>query len=236
MPSYIFSELRKHVWEANMELPRKNLVLHTFGNVSGIDRENGIIAIKPSGVPYEELKPEMIVLLDLDGNTVDSPLNPSSDTDTHLVLYREFPSIGGIVHTHSSYATAWAQAQQAIPCFGTTHADYVYGDIPCTPMISDERIAGKYEEETGDVIVETFRDIPYEQVPMALVAGHGPFTWGESPEKAVYHSVILEELAKTALLTRRINPDAQRIKQTLLDKHFLRKHGIGAYYGQKKVL
>lgn len=235
MQSYKFSELRKHVWEANMELPRQDLVLYTFGNVSGINRDSGIIAIKPSGVPYKELKPEMIVLLDLDGNTVDSPLNPSSDTDTHLVLYRKFPSIGGIVHTHSSYATAWAQAQRSIPCFGTTHADYVYGDIPCTPMISDERIAGKYEKETGDVIVETFRDIPYEQVPMVLVAGHGPFTWGESPEKAVYHSVVLEELAKTAFLTEKINPDAQRIKQTLLDKHFLRKHGSGAYYGQKKV-
>ena len=230
---YSYKELRTQVWEANMELPGKNLVIYTFGNVSGIDREHGIIAIKPSGVPYEELKPENIVLVDMDNNVVDSGYNPSSDTKTHLVLYKNFPKIGGVAHTHSTYATAWAQAQKPIPCLGTTHADYVCDDIPCTGLITDEQIRGDYEEETGKLIVERFRNLSYETVPMVLVAAHGPFTWGESPEEAVHNSVILEELAKMAFFTVRINNSVTVIDKTLLDKHFFRKHGNNAYYGQK---
>lgn len=230
---YSYKELRTQVWEANMELPGKNLVIYTFGNVSGIDREHGIIAIKPSGVPYEELKPENIVLVDMDNNVVDSGYNPSSDTKTHLVLYKNFPKIGGVAHTHSTYATAWAQAQKPIPCLGTTHADYVCGDIPCTGLITDEQIRGDYEEETGKLIVEWFRNLSYETVPMALVAAHGPFTWGESPEEAVHNSVILEELAKMAFFTVSINNSVTGIDKTLIDKHFFRKHGNNAYYGQK---
>jgi L-ribulose-5-phosphate 4-epimerase len=216
-----------------MELPKRNLVTYTFGNVSGIDRDSGIIAIKPSGVPYEELTPEMIVLVDMDYKTVDSKFNTSSDTKTHIVLYKEYPHIGGIVHTHSTYATAWAQAQVDIPCLGTTHADHLPGEIPCTELISDERINGDYEEETGNLIIERFRDISTEYTEMALVAGHGPFTWGKTPEKAVYNSVILEELAKMAFLTVSIEPYMEPLKKTLTDKHFFRKHGANAYYGQK---
>ena len=230
-----FRELREQVWEANMELPGKNLVIYTFGNVSGIDKEKGVIAIKPSGVPYEELTPDKIVLVDMDNRIIDSDYNPSSDTKTHIVLYRNFPDIGGVVHTHSPYATAWAQAQKPIPCLGTTHADYVHGDIPCTGLISDEQILGDYEEETGNRIIERYKDLSYKDVPMVLVAAHGPFTWGENPEKAVYNSVILEELAKMALYTVAVNPDAAGIKKPLIDKHFLRKHGKDAYYGQKKI-
>ena len=230
---YSYKELREQVWEANMELPGKNLVIYTFGNVSGIDREHGIIAIKPSGVPYEELKPENIVLVDMDTNVVDSGYTPSSDTKTHLVLYKSFPKIGGVVHTHSPYATSWAQAQKPIPCLGTTHADYIHGDIPCTGLITGEQIRGDYEEETGKLIVERFRNLSYETVPMALVAAHGPFTWGESPEEAVHNSVILEELAKMAFFTVSINNSVTGIDKTLIDKHFFRKHGNNAYYGQK---
>lgn len=230
---YSFKELREQVWEANMELPRKNLVIYTFGNVSGIDRDHGIIAIKPSGVPYEELTPDMIVLVDMDNNIVDSSFKPSSDTKTHIVIYKNFPNIGGIVHTHSTYATAWAQAQKPIPCLGTTHADHVYGDIPCTNLISDEQIQRDYEEETGYQITERFKDLSYEDIPMVLLAAHGPFTWGKTPGKAVYSSVILEELAKMAIFTLAIDPKAKSIKKTLIDKHFLRKHGKNAYYGQK---
>ncbi len=228
-----FKELRERVWEANMELPRKNLVIYTFGNVSGIDRDRGIIAIKPSGIPYGELTADMMVLMDMDNNIIDSDHNPSSDTKTHLILYKNFPKIRGVVHTHSTYATSWAQAQKPIPCLGTTHADYVYGDIPCTGLITDDQIDGDYEEETGNQIIERFKDISYEDVPMVLVAGHGPFTWGKTPEEAVHNSVILEELAKMALFTMALDPDAAGIKQTLIDKHFLRKHGKNAYYGQK---
>ena len=229
-----FKELRERVWEANMELPEKNLVLYTFGNVSGIDREKGIIAIKPSGVPYEELTSEKIVLVDMDARVIDSDYQPSSDTKTHVVLYNHFSDIGGIVHTHSPYATAWAQANKSLPCLGTTHADHVHGDIPCTGILSDEQIRGDYEEETGNRIIERFKDISYTEVPMVLVASHGPFTWGDTPGKAVYNSVILEELAKVALYTVAINPGSHGIKKTLLDKHFLRKHGKNAYYGQNK--
>ena len=228
-----FRGLRERVWEANMELPKRDLVIYTFGNVSGIDRNEGVVAIKPSGVPYDELKPEHMVLVDFKGAKVGDGLNPSSDTDTHLVLYRNFPGIGGVVHTHSPCATSWAQALKPIPCLGTTHADHVYGDIPCTAMMSEDEIAGDYEERTGDKIVERFSGLSYEDVPMALVAGHGPFTWGASPEKAVYNSVILEELAKLALFTRAVDPAASEIPQVLLDRHFFRKHGDCATYGQK---
>ena len=230
---YSFKELREKVWETNMELPKKNLVIYTFGNVSGIDRDHGIIAIKPSGVPYEELTPDMMVLIDMDNNVIDSSFKPSSDTKTHLVLYKNFPNIGGVVHTHSPYATAWAQAQKSIPCMGTTHADHIYGDIPCTGLISDKQIESDYEEETGNQIIEQFKDLSYEDMPMVLLAAHGPFTWGETPKKAVYNSVILEELAKMAIFTLTIDPTAKSIKKTLIDKHFLRKHGKNAYYGQK---
>ncbi len=230
---YSFKELREKVWETNMELPKKNLVIYTFGNVSGIDRDHGVIAIKPSGVPYEELTPDMMVLIDMDNNVIDSSFNPSSDTKTHLVLYKNFPNIGGIVHTHSPYATAWAQAKKSIPCLGTTHADHIYGDIPCTGLISDKQIKSDYEEETGNQIIEQFKDLSYEDIPMVLLASHGPFTWGETPQKAVYNSVILEELAKMAIFTLTIDPTAKSIKKTLIDKHFLRKHGKNAYYGQK---
>ncbi len=230
---YSYKELRDRVWEANMELPARGLVIYTFGNVSGIDRDKGIIAIKPSGVPYESLKPEHIVLIDMDYHTVDSEGNPSSDTKTHVVLYKHFPEIGGVAHTHSTYATAWAQARRPIPCLGTTHADYVHGDIPCTAVVSEEQLAGDYEEETGYRIVERFNGLSSEDVPMTLVAGHGPFTWGDSPDDAVHNSVILEELAKMASITLGIDASAERLEQALLDKHFYRKHGDNAYYGQK---
>ncbi len=228
-----FRELRARVYEANMELPRRNLVLYTFGNVSGIDRDRGVFAIKPSGVAYSDLSPEMIVVLDLDCRIVEGSLNPSSDTKTHAVLYRNFPSIGGVVHTHSPHATAWAQAMRPIPCLGTTHADHIPGEIPCTGVISDDQIRGDYEEETGNQILAAFRDISPEDVEMALVACHGPFTWGKTPEKAVYNSVVLEELARMALYTVALNPLAGPLRPALLEKHYLRKHGKDAYYGQK---
>lgn len=227
-------ELKERVYKANMELIRRNLVLYTFGNVSGIDRERGIIAIKPSGIPYDELTPDSMALVDLDNNVIEGSLNPSSDTKTHTALYRNIPSIGGIAHTHSTYATAWAQAQRPIPCLGTTHADHINGDIPCTRVLTDEEIHGDYEEETGKVILECLQGLSREEVEMILVACHGPFTWGETPEKAVYNSVVLEELAKTALLTKLLDPSAEAIKKTLMDRHFLRKHGNDAYYGQGK--
>ena len=228
-----FDELKERVWKANIELPRRNLVLFTFGNVSGIDREQGVIAIKPSGVPYEELTPDSMVLVDLDNRVLDGGLNPSSDTKTHTVLYRRFLTIGGIVHTHSPYATAWAQAQRPIPCLGTTHADHTPGDIPCTAVMSDEQIERDYEEETGHQIIERFRELSYRDVEMVLVACHGPFTWGSTPEKAAYNSVVLEELAKMALLTTFIDPSAKPIKETMLMKHYRRKHGDRATYGQR---
>jgi L-ribulose-5-phosphate 4-epimerase len=226
-------ELKQKVWEANMELPRRNLVIYTFGNASGIDRDRGIFAIKPSGFPYDELTPESMVLVDLDNRIVEGKQNPSSDTRTHTVLYRSFPNIGGIVHTHSPYATAWAQAMLPIPCLGTTHADHVPGEIPCTKVISDDCICGDYEEETGNQILERFASLSYEDVEMALVACHGPFTWGKTSAKAVYNSVVLEELAKIALFTTLLNPEIGCLKETLLQKHYCRKHGKDAYYGQK---
>ncbi len=231
---HTFKKLRKRVCEANMELHRKGLVLYTFGNVSGIDRERGVVAIKPSGIPYDELTADKIVLVDLENQVIYSRYKPSSDTKTHLVLYREFPEIGGVVHTHSTFATAWAQAQKPIPCFGTTHADYVRGDIPCTRLVTNRQIRADYEEETGNQIAALFKTLSYRDVPMVLVAGHGPFTWGDSPASAVYNSVVLEELAKMAFQTVAINPTARRIKKSLIDKHFLRKHGKKAYYGQNE--
>lgn len=228
-----YQSLKEEAWEANMQLPVRGLVLYTFGNVSAVDRDRGVLAIKPSGVPYDVLKPEDMVVLDLDNRVVDGSLNPSSDTRTHSLLYRAFSEIGGVVHTHSTYATAWAQAQRAIPIYGTTHADHLAGDVPCTEIMEDAAIERDYEEETGNQILYAFKKLNYKEVQMVLVAGHGPFTWGDSAAKAVYNAVVLEELARMACLTERINPDANRLKQSLIDKHYDRKHGKNATYGQK---
>jgi len=231
MNSYV--SLRETAWQCNIELFKRGVILYTFGNVSAFDRSKGIFAIKPSGVPYEDLKPEDMVVVDLDNRIVDGALHPSSDTKTHTVLYKNFPEIGGISHTHSTYAVAWAQAMKPIPILGTTHADHLCEDIPCTLLMSDEMIQGDYEEQTGYQIVNTFKTRSYKDVEMVLVAGHGPFTWGETPEKAVYNSVILEELAKIAALTFQIEPETPKLKSSLIEKHYLRKHGKNAYYGQK---
>ena len=225
--------LKQRVWTCNRELPELGLVLQAFGNVSGIDRERGLVAIKPSGIPYHDLKVQDIVVVDLNNNVVEGRLRPSSDTRTHTLLYRSFPEIGGIVHTHSTYAVAWAQALKPIPLLGTTHADLLPADVPCTDIMSDEMIEGDYEEETGKQIVDVFTDRSYKDVPMVLVGGHGPFTWGETPEKALHHSQMLEELARMAALTLQINPAAHPLKKKLVDKHYLRKHGPDAYYGQE---
>lgn len=227
-----YQELKRRVYECNMALPRHGIVIYNFGNASGSDRDKGVIAIKPSGVLYEALKVEDIVIVDFDGRVVEGALKPSSDTKTHLVLYQAFPNIGGIVHTHSTYAVAWAQAAQPIPILGTTHADHLHLDIPCTEFMPDDRIQHDYEIETGHQIVKTLANISYEEVEMVLVAGHGPFTWGKTPEQAVYNSVILEELAQMALCTRQLNPQAPRLKDALIQKHYQRKHGPRAYYGQ----
>ncbi len=224
--------LRQDVLKANQSVVERGLVVSTFGNVSGIDRELGLIAIKPSGVDYAALSARSMVVLDLDGKKVEGNLNPSSDTKTHVRLYREFPDIGGIVHTHSRHATAWAQARRPLPCFGTTHADYFHGEVPCTTVISDAQIGMDYEEQTAVQIVEAFRRIDYHGMPAVLVASHGPFTWGRDAAEAVYHAWMLEFAAEMALLTVTLNPRIKAVKQTLLDKHFLRKHGKNAYYGQ----
>ena len=231
----MLEELRKQVYEANMELPRCNLVTYTWGNVSGIDRESGLVVIKPSGVEYDELTPENLVVLDLDGNRVEGELNPSSDTKTHLELYKAFPTLGGIVHTHSPYAVAWAQAGRDIPCYGTTHADYFYGAVPCARHLTKEELDEDYEKNTGKVIIETFtnRGIDLVAVPGVICHSHGPFTWGKDAAQAVYHAVVLEEVAKMAILTLTIDPNAHPAPQHVLDKHFMRKHGPNAYYGQK---
>jgi len=229
-------EALKHaVWEANMDLPKYGLVTFTWGNVSGIDRESGYAVIKPSGVPYEELKAEQMVVVDLEGNVVEGNLRPSSDTATHVLLYKAFPAIGGIVHTHSPWATSWAQAGRAIPALGTTHGDYFYGEVPCTRAMTEAEIKGAYELETGNVIVETFKTsgIDPNQVPSVLVNSHAPFCWGKDPHNAVHNAVVLEEVAKMALHTFQLNPNVQPMDQALLDRHYLRKHGAGAYYGQK---
>ena len=232
----MLKKLKHAVYEANMELPHRGLVTYTWGNVSGIDRERGLVVIKPSGVSYDELTPDDLVVLDLDGKVVDGKLNPSSDTKTHLELYKAFPEIGGIVHTHSPYAVGWAQAGRDIPAYGTTHADYFYGPVPCCRSLTEQEVEEDYERNTGLVIVETFRqrELDPVHVPGAICRNHGPFTWGKDAAQAVYHAVVLEEVAKMAVYTTQIAPDAQPAPQHVLDKHFLRKHGPNAYYGQKK--
>ncbi len=225
-------KLKQQVCEANLDLQRYGLVVFTWGNVSGIDRDAGIIAIKPSGVSYDELVPEQIVLLDLRGNVVEGDLRPSSDTPTHLELYRCFEGIGGICHTHSPHATMWAQAQRDIPCLGTTHADHFYGAVPVTETMTAAEIGQDYEANTGVVIVRRFQGIDPMQMPAVLVANHGPFTWGKGPDESVRNAVVLEEVAKMAAGTLAIHPEQPPVSQTLLDKHYLRKHGKNAYYGQ----
>lgn len=217
-----------------MEIPREELAIVTFGNVSGIDRAEGVVAIKPSGVPYHRLKVEDIVIVDLDNALVEGNMRPSSDTKTHTLLYKHFPTIGGVCHTHSTYAVAWAQAIRPIPNLGTTHADHLTASIPVTEVMSDERIRLDYELETGNQILDLFGEgkLSFEEVEMVLVACHGPFTWGKDPAKAIYNSIVLEEIAKMAYLTLQINPSATTIKQSLIDKHYFRKHGKDAYYGQ----
>ena len=226
-------ELQDRVYRANLELKSCGLVVATFGNVSGIDRDSGIVAIKPSGVPYEELSPRHMVLVDLDYRVMEGDLNPSSDTKTHVMLYKSFPEIGAVVHTHSKNATAWARAGKPLPCLGTTHADHFYGEIPCTEIMRDEQIERDYEEETAVQILETFEHYDYRTVPGVLVACHGPFTWGKSPAEAVYHSLILEYLAEINAISLALEPGLPGIKRKLLDKHYLRKHGEDAYYGQR---
>ena len=228
--------LKQQVYEANMELPRRGLVTYTWGNVSGIDRAGGFVVIKPSGVAYEELTSDKMVVVDLQtGTIVEGSLNPSSDTKTHLELYKAFPALGGIVHTHSPFAVAWAQAGQDIPCYGTTHADYFYGPIPCARHLTAAELEEDYEKNTGKVIVETFqnRNIDPVAVPAVICHSHGPFTWGRNAAQAVYHAVVLEEVAKMALFTRQIDPAAAPAPQSMQDKHYLRKHGPNAYYGQR---
>lgn len=230
----IYQALKEEVYEANMQIPRESLAIVTFGNVSGIDRAAGAVAIKPSGVPYDKLRVEDIVIVDLDNQLIEGTMRPSSDTKTHTLLYKHFPTIGGVCHTHSTYAVAWAQAIRPIPNLGTTHADHLTVSVPVTEVMTDEMIERDYELETGNQILELFKkqSLSPEEVEMVLVACHGPFTWGKNAGKAIYNSIVLEEIAKMAFLTLQINPTAAAIKQTLCDKHFFRKHGANAYYGQ----
>ncbi|WP_301923068.1 L-ribulose-5-phosphate 4-epimerase AraD [Ferruginibacter sp.] len=229
-----YDHIQQSAYLANMQLPKLGLVLFTFGNVSAADRSLGMFAIKPSGVPYEDLSPAKMVIVDFDGKTVQGTLRPSSDTQTHAVLYKQWTNIGCIVHTHSVYATAWAQSLRSIPVFGTTHADHTTVDIPCAPPMRDEMISGNYEYETGFQIINELKDkgLSYEEIEMILVGNHAPFTWGKTPEKAVYNSAVLESIAQMALLTEQINANAPRLKATLIKKHFERKHGPDSYYGQ----
>lgn len=229
-----YTDIKQQAYEANMQLPRLGLVLFTFGNVSAVDRSAGVFAIKPSGVPYEELSPEKMVIVDFDANVVEGALRPSSDTKTHAVLYKHWEGIGGIVHTHSTYATAWAQAQRDIPIFGTTHADHNTVDIPCAPPMEDGMIEGDYEYQTGFQIMNCFREkgFDYKEVEMVLVGNHAPFSWGKTPEKAVYNSAVLETVAQMAFLTEQIKSTAPRLKEALIRKHYERKHGPDSYYGQ----
>ncbi|PWJ57340.1 L-ribulose-5-phosphate 4-epimerase [Dyadobacter jejuensis] len=229
-----YKDLKEMVYEANMEIPRESLAIVTFGNVSGIDRQAGVIAIKPSGVPYSRLRVEDIVVVDLENQVVEGNLRPSSDTKTHTLLYKNFEEIGGVCHTHSTYAVAWAQAQQAIPNLGTTHADHLVQPIPVTAVMSDEAITRDYEIETGHQIIQTLKEgaMSPQEVEMILVACHGPFTWGKDPAKAIYNAIVLEEIAKMAYLTLQINPETSPIKSTMIEKHYFRKHGKDAYYGQ----
>ena len=227
--------LKQAVYEAKMELPRRGMVTYTWGNVSGIDRETGLVVIKPSGVKYEDLTADQMVVLNLDGEVVEGKLNPSSDTKTHLELYKAYPQLGGIVHTHSPYAVAWAQAGKDIPCYGTTHADYFYGPVPCTRHLTPEEVEAGYEFNTGRVIIETLaeRGIDPAHVPAIICHSHGPFAWGKDAAQAVYHAVVLEEVAKMALFTVQVSPACEPAPQYIQDKHFMRKHGPNAYYGQK---
>lgn len=228
------NRLREEVLEANLQLVRRGLVLYTFGNASGIDRAENLVLIKPSGVPYDKMKPEHLVLTDLEGTILEGDLRPSSDLPTHLVLYKAFPEIGGVVHTHSEYATAWAQARREIPCFGTTHADYFHGPVPVTQPMPEHEIAGEYEKHTGDAIIRAFQGRSPSSLPGVLVANHGPFTWGADVTKAAHNAVVLESIARMAFFTVTINADAERIGKPLHDRHYLRKHGTSAYYGQTK--
>jgi L-ribulose-5-phosphate 4-epimerase len=229
----MLEELKKKVYEANMLLPKYGLVTFTWGNVSAIDREKGLFVIKPSGIDYDLLKPEDMVVMDLNGNKVEGKYNPSSDTPTHLELYKAFPSIGGIVHTHSTYATSWAQSGRSIPCYGTTHADYMYGEIPCARVLTQEEIDAGYEKNTGTVIIETFKGKDALAVPAVLCKNHGPFAWGKDAHEAVHNAVVLEEVAKMALFTEQLNPKVEPAPQRIQDKHYYRKHGANAYYGNK---
>lgn len=232
----MLEELKKQVYEANMKLPFYGLVTFTWGNVSGIDKENGLFVIKPSGVDYDKLSPDDMVVMDLQGNRVEGKYLPSSDTPTHLELYKAFPEIGGIVHTHSSYATSWAQAGRSIPCYGTTHADYFYGDIPCVRCLTKEEIEEDYEKNTGILIVNEFNRMGKDPVavPAVICRGHGPFAWGKDAMDAVHNAVVLEEVAKMAYRAEVINPETASIPSELQDKHYFRKHGANAYYGQGK--
>lgn len=227
-----FRDLKEQAWRANMEIPRQGLAIYTFGNVSALDAGRAVFAIKPSGVAYETLTADDMVVVDLEAKVVDGTMRPSSDTKTHAALYRAFQGIGGIVHTHSTYATAWAQACLPIPIYGTTHADHLAEDVPCTAIMTADAVGGDYEAETGTQIIDCFRARDPRATPMVLVAGHAPFTWGETADKAVYHAVVLEQLAKMAHVTRTLDPGASRLPEYLVHKHFERKHGKRAYYGQ----
>ncbi len=229
----MLESLKEAVWAANLELDRRGLVTYTWGNVSGIDRAAGIFAIKPSGVDYAALRPEDMVLVDLEGNVVEGGWRPSSDTPTHLELYRAFPLCGGVAHTHSREATSWAQAGRSIPCYGTTHADYFHGPVPCARSLTEAEVREAYEKNTGLVIAETFRQLDPVAVPGVLCRNHGPFTWGRDAAQAVYHAVVLEEVARMARLTESLAPGAPAAPEYVIEKHYLRKHGPGAYYGQK---
>ncbi|WP_433895591.1 L-ribulose-5-phosphate 4-epimerase [Sphingobacterium mizutaii] len=230
----MYNRIKQEAYDANMELPKLGLVLFTFGNVSVVDRENKVFAIKPSGVPYEDLKPSDMVIVDFDSNIIEGDLRPSSDTKTHAVLYKEWEGIGSIVHTHSTYGTAWAQSNRDIPIYGTTHADHLTKDIPCAPPMHDDMIKGNYEYQTGYQIVDHFRDchLDYKEVEMMLVGNHAPFCWGKDGKKAVYNAAVLEYVAKMAFITEQINPEVHRMKDSLINKHYERKHGKDAYYGQ----
>ncbi len=240
----MLEELKKKVCQANLDLVKHGLVLFTWGNVSAIDRESGLVVIKPSGVSYDHMKPEDMVVVDLDGKVVEGELNPSSDTPTHVVLYKAFPHIGGVVHTHSTYATAWAQAGENIPNIGTTHADYFHEDIPCTRNMKKDEVFGEYEKETGNVIVETFKEINPDDTPAVLVKNHGPFAWGKDADNAVHNAVVLEEVAKMAFIACSVHmsfnvnmglmSNKPSMNKHLIEKHYSRKHGPNAYYGQKK--
>ncbi len=229
-----YKALKEECYEANMMLPKLDLVIYTFGNVSCVDRKKGVFAIKPSGVPYEVLKKEDIVILDFDNNVIEGEMRPSSDTKTHAYLYKNWPEIGGISHTHATYSVAWAQSQRDIPIMGTTHADHLTEDIPCAPPMSDELIQGDYEHNTGQQILDCFanKKLSYKEVEMVLIGNHGPFTWGKNAQKAVYNSKVLEELGKMAFISLQINPKAPRLKDALIKKHYERKHGKNSYYGQ----